>query len=188
MLPKIKRFVRNNKKQVKTGLLVLLVIIILLVLYKSLFYSSSEKSVYGVRIRDINNHEFTVSEKKDVQDKVSSIDGVEESEVVIKGRLIKFFVTFKEGVSTDDMKAKFSEILNYLSDDTKTYSIAIKGDTSGDANINIADLLKVQKHILGYINLSGSFLKAADVNSDGSVDIKDLLIVQKHILGYTTIK
>lgn len=73
-------------------------------------------------------------------------------------------------------------------DDTKTYSIAIKGDTSGDANINIADLLKVQKHILGYINLSGSFLKAADVNSDGSVDIKDLLIVQKHILGYTTIK
>ena len=54
MLPKIKRFVRNNKKQVKTGLLVLLVIIILLVLYKSLFYSSSEKSVYGVRIRDIN--------------------------------------------------------------------------------------------------------------------------------------
>ena len=32
-------------------------------------------------------------------------------------------------------------------DDTKTYSIAIKGDTSGDANINIADLLKVQKHI-----------------------------------------
>lgn len=73
-------------------------------------------------------------------------------------------------------------------DDTRTYSIAIKGDTSGDANINIADLLKVQKHILGYINLSGSFLKAADVNSDGSVDIKDLLIVQKHILGYTTIK
>ena len=73
-------------------------------------------------------------------------------------------------------------------DDAKTYSIAIKGDTSADANINIADLLKIQKHILGYINLSGSFLKAADVNSDGSVDIKDLLIVQKHILGYTTIK
>ncbi len=73
-------------------------------------------------------------------------------------------------------------------DDVKTYSIAIKGDTSGDANINIADLLKVQKHILGYINLSGSFLKSADVNSDGNVDIKDLLIVQKHILGYTTIK
>lgn len=135
MLPKIKRFVRNNKKQVKIGLLVLLVIIILLVLYKSLFYSSSEKSVYGVRIRDIKDHEFTVSEKKDVQDKVSSIDGVEESEVVIKGRLIKFFVTFKEGVSTDDMKAKFSEILNYLSDDTKTYydlefySKQMQGDT-----------------------------------------------------------
>lgn len=72
--------------------------------------------------------------------------------------------------------------------DEKSYSIAIKGDTSGDANITIADLLKVQKHILGYINLSGSFLKSADVNSDGQVDIKDLLIIQKHILGYTVIK
>lgn len=135
MLPKIKRFVRNNKKQVKMGLLILLVIIILLVLYKSLFYSTSEKSVYGVRIRDIKDHEFTVSQKKDVQNKVTNIEGVEEAEVVLKGRLIKFFVTFNENVSTDDMKAKFTEILSYLSDDVKTYydlefySKQMQGDT-----------------------------------------------------------
>ena len=128
-------FTDPTHKAAEITAIILLVIIILLVLYKSLFYSSSEKSIYGVRIRDINNHEFTVSEKKDVQDKVSLIDGVEEGKVVIKGRLIKFFVTFKENVSTDDMKAKFSEILNYLSDDTKTYydlefySKQMQGDT-----------------------------------------------------------
>lgn len=71
--------------------------------------------------------------------------------------------------------------------DSKTYIIAIKGDPSGDGNINIQDLLKIQKHILGYLNLVGSYAKAADVNSDGVVDIKDLLKVQKHILGYATI-
>lgn len=89
---------------------------------------------------------------------------------------------------TSGLLATGDEITMKNCEDEKTYSIAIKGDTSGDANINIADLLKIQKHILGYINLSGSFLKAADVNNDGSVNIKDLLIVQKHILGYTTIK
>ena len=53
MVPKIKTFIRNNKKQVKIGLIVLLAIIVLLVLYKSLFYSTAEKAVYGVRLRDI---------------------------------------------------------------------------------------------------------------------------------------
>ena len=71
--------------------------------------------------------------------------------------------------------------------DTKIYTVSLKGDPSGDGNINIQDLLKVQKHILGYLNLVGSYNKAADVNSDGLIDIKDLLKKQKYILGYTTI-
>lgn len=71
--------------------------------------------------------------------------------------------------------------------DLKIYVVSLKGDPSGDGNINIQDLLKVQKHILGYLNLAGSYSKAADVNSDGVIDIKDLLKIQKYILGYTTI-
>ena len=71
--------------------------------------------------------------------------------------------------------------------DTKTYNIVIKGDPTGDGNINIQDLLKVQKYILGYSDLSGSFLKGADTNNDGIVDLVDLLRVQKHILGYLSI-
>lgn len=68
-----------------------------------------------------------------------------------------------------------------------TYNAVIKGDPSGDGNINIQDLLKVQKHILGYSELKGSYFKAGDTNQDGIVDILDLLKVQKHILGYLTI-
>ena len=68
-----------------------------------------------------------------------------------------------------------------------SFNAVVKGDTSGDGNINIQDLLKVQKHILGYTELNGSFLKAADNNNDGVVNLVDLLRVQKHILGYVTI-
>ena len=72
--------------------------------------------------------------------------------------------------------------------DTLSYNITVKGDPTGDGNINIQDLLRIQKYILGYTDLSGSFLKAGDTNNDGIVDIVDLLRVQKHILGYVTIK
>ena len=59
MVPKIKKFIKKYNKQVKIGLLVLLVLIILFVLYKSLFYSDSQKATYGVRLRDIKENEFT---------------------------------------------------------------------------------------------------------------------------------
>lgn len=121
MLPKIKRFIKNNKKQVTIGVIILAALIILLILYKSLFYSNSEKATYGVRLRDIKNSEFTNEEKKDVSEKSSAIDGVKDSKIIVKGRLIKFFVTFDEGVSTDDIKAKFNEMLGYISDEVKGY-------------------------------------------------------------------
>ena len=71
--------------------------------------------------------------------------------------------------------------------DSATYNAVIKGDPTGDGNINIQDLLRVQKFILGYTDLTGSYLKAGDTNSDGVVNIVDLLRIQKHILGYLTI-
>jgi len=71
--------------------------------------------------------------------------------------------------------------------DEEKYQVVIKGDSTGDGNINIQDLLRVQKYILGYLDLSGSYLKAADSNLDGVVDIVDLLRVQKHILGFLNI-
>lgn len=72
--------------------------------------------------------------------------------------------------------------------DKKTFNIVIKGDISGDGNIDIQDLLKVQKFILGYSDLAGPYFKAGDTNQDGLVNVTDLLRVQKHILGYITIK
>ena len=121
MLPKIKKYILKNKKQVKIIVLALLVIIILLVLYKSLFYSNSERAVYGVRLTDIENNKFTNETKDNVQDKSSSIEGVKTAKIEVKGRLIKFFVTFDDGVSTDDIKSKFNEMVSFLSEKVKGY-------------------------------------------------------------------
>ena len=70
----------------------------------------------------------------------------------------------------------------------KTYTIVIYGDNNGDGNIDIVDLLKVQKDILGVNKLNDAYKEAADVNKDGVVDIIDLLKIQKHILGVSKIE
>lgn len=64
-----------------------------------------------------------------------------------------------------------------------TYTIAVRGDTNGDANVKINDLILVQSHILGTRVLTDVRLFAADVNYDGAVKINDLILVQSHILG-----
>lgn len=121
MLSNIKRFVKKYNKQVKIALVVLLFLVIFLVLYKSLFYSSSEKSVYGVRIKDISEHKISNKEKDKWKNKALEIDGVTECKINIKGRLIKFFVTFEDNVNTDDIKTKLSDISNIVGKDVKSY-------------------------------------------------------------------
>lgn len=68
-------------------------------------------------------------------------------------------------------------------DKTETVTALVYGDTNGDGNVNILDLLSVQKQILGTANLSGNYKTAADTNKDGKINILDLLAVQKQILG-----
>ena len=63
------------------------------------------------------------------------------------------------------------------------YTIAINGDTNGDGESDIKDLLAVNKHRLGKALLKNEYETAGDVNKDGKVDIKDLLQINKFRLG-----
>ncbi len=121
MLPKIKKFMKKYKKQIIIGVVILVILIVFLILFKSLFYSDSEKATYGVRLMDIEQNELTDDDKKEFQSKISSLAGISKAEVNVKGRLIKVFATFEEGVSTDDIKARFNEMTGFLSEKVKGY-------------------------------------------------------------------
>ncbi len=71
---------------------------------------------------------------------------------------------------------------------SKTYTLLVYGDNNGDGSIDILDLLRTQKHIIGVNKLFGTQNNASDVNKDGVVDILDLLVTQKHILNINQIK
>lgn len=70
---------------------------------------------------------------------------------------------------------------------SQTFTVVVKGDTSGDGVINALDLLQVQKNILDTYNLTGAYKEAGDTSGDGVINALDLLQVQKSILGTYTI-
>lgn len=69
------------------------------------------------------------------------------------------------------------------SSETKTLTVLVYGDTSGDGEIGALDLLQVQKDILGASSLTGVYKEAADTSRDGAIGALDLLQMQKEILG-----
>ena len=109
---------------------------------------------------------------------------------VIKSTLIsegasKVIITNTEGIEIKDNEKIATnyklEITN--GDETKSYILSVKGDTSGDGEISILDLLQVQKHIKGAKKLTDASLFAGDTSGDKEVTILDLLQIQKHIKG-----
>lgn len=71
----------------------------------------------------------------------------------------------------------------------KSYEIVIYGDVNGDGKINVLDMIKVNRHILGLSGLSGCYLDAADANRAGDgVNVLDMIFINRHALGLTTIR
>lgn len=58
----------------------------------------------------------------------------------------------------------------------------VTGDTNGDAEVSITDMLMVKSHILG-TELEQPGLMGGDVNRDGEVSISDFLLLKSYLLG-----
>lgn len=70
-----------------------------------------------------------------------------------------------------------------------TKDIVIYGDVNGDAAVNVLDLIKINRQILGLDKLSGAYLEAGDANRKGDgINVLDLIVVNRHTLGLTTIQ
>ncbi len=66
---------------------------------------------------------------------------------------------------------------------TQEYTVVVLGDSTGDGDINILDMLSVQDDILGKEKLESCYWTAGDVNKDNSINIMDMLAIQDDILG-----
>ncbi len=60
---------------------------------------------------------------------------------------------------------------------------AALGDANGDGNINVFDMVAIQKHIKNIALIPDHLLGAADANIDGNINVFDMVAIQKHIKG-----
>lgn len=70
-----------------------------------------------------------------------------------------------------------------------THQVVIYGDVNGDGDINVLDMIKVNRHALGLAKISGCYLTAGDANRAGDgVNVLDMIYINRYALGLSTIK
>jgi hypothetical protein len=63
-----------------------------------------------------------------------------------------------------------------------------KGDLNGDGVISAADIVKLQRIIVGLDTQTSNTLAIGDLNGDGKISAADIVKIQRHIVGLETIK
>lgn len=71
-------------------------------------------------------------------------------------------------------------IINGTQYDSK--KLIVKGDLNSFGDVDVSDLIKLERYILKTGTLSAYELEAGDINDDGSDDVSDLLLIERHIL------
>lgn len=61
------------------------------------------------------------------------------------------------------------------------YTISVKGDLTGEGNVNSLDLNVVFNHLLGIADLSSVQIISGDLNDDGVITNKDLVLIKRII-------
>ncbi len=84
----------------------------------------------------------------------------------------------------DDTKIGTGFTVTY---NNREYTVLIKGDVSGDGNINSSDFMQVRRKFLGLFEIEGIKSAAADVNSDGKINSTDYMQIRSHFLGRTNL-
>ncbi len=67
-------------------------------------------------------------------------------------------------------------------------SVVVTGDTNGDGQITISDMLSVKAVLLKKGTLTGAYEKAGDTNGDGKISITDFLQIKSHLLKKESIE
>lgn len=96
---------------------------------------------------------------------------------------------FKKSIVYDSYEINFSKKSGNIGTGTEVtfgkgsktlrYTFVVKGDLTGEGNINSRDLRSMFKHLLNEENLKGAYKLAADMNNDRKISNADLVLLDK---------
>lgn len=118
-----------------------------------------------------------INPKTDIDTFIKSIEAVGGTATIVKNAISK----------TNYVGTGYQITIKNASE-SKTYTAIVRGDTSGNGEITIEDLLQIQRQILGDLKLTNEYLTAGDTSKSDGVTSKDLLQVRKYLLGEYTIE
>ena len=124
--------------------------------------------------KDKNQYINNIAPNTTIEDMISNVK--------TNGKII----IYKENKEITNNKIKIStgmKVKISLNDETDEFIAVVKGDTNGDGESNLKDILQINKHRLNKTLLTGEYLLAGDVNKDKEVNLKDLLKINKFRLG-----
>ena len=119
-MKKIKNIWENNKIAFVL-VCVLAVCFIAIVIVASTFFLAGNKSLYGDRLNDIDNHKISNEVVDSYKDKVSDSDIVTDVSFKTSGRVIYIKISFKSNTNLDEAKSVASKSVDYLDEEILNY-------------------------------------------------------------------
>ncbi|MBR3210545.1 MAG: leucine-rich repeat protein [Bacilli bacterium] len=85
--------------------------------------------------------------------------------------------------SSNIIKTGDTIVIKINNDKTFSYKLAYLGDVDGTGIIDIIDYIRIMRHLMRDITLTGVNKEAADVDKSGVIDIIDYIRIMKRIMG-----
>ena len=138
----------------------------------------------SLKILDISN--FDVNKAKSLNSglKLEDISVIISSPYILfnkltnVGQIKDLFagVVYSNNNVTKTDNDKFATNDYIIDTNSKKYYIYVLGDTNGDGELTLSDIMKTANYVYKNKNsLSGAYLKAADYNLDGSYNLQDIM-------------
>ena len=100
-----------------------------------------------------------------------------------------YVVSYRDNVETGTATVLVTGINAYSGSVEKQFTIVsaspavVKGDVTGDGDVTIADVVKLNRYVVGKIQLTPEELAAADVTGDDDVTIADVVKLNRYVIG-----
>lgn len=149
----------------------------------------SDTCAVSVQVMQIASSVYTIDRSAGLLTDVSINTSVAQLKANLTNDAADIKVYDKNGVEyTGDFIASgmvVKLIINEIVRDELT--VSVRGDVSGNGQIDIADYILIRSSLYGLISLDTLQFSSADVNKSGNIDIADYILVRSHMYGLTQI-
>ncbi len=116
--------------------------------------------------------------------KIPDIEFTEDLQTLVDNETLKIddseFYATESGTCT--IYLNYEHAWAYFEVTVNDESIVATGDTNGDGDFTIADMVIVQKHIMGKKTAILSDWKSADLYEDGKIDVYDFIVMRENFV------